>query len=120
MTDSTNVINSSWTFLTNHSHVLLCLALDKTMIMREIALKVGITERAVQQIIADLAEEGYIDRVKVGRSNRYRIHMNRHLRHPIEEKSYIRDLIWLIIGEDNSISAKTIDQQPPQEEVVCK
>lgn len=100
MTDTKLTNNSNWTFLSNYSHVLLCIALDNTIIMREIALKVGITERAVQQIIADLAESGYIDRIKVGRSNRYIIHMDRHLRHPIEEKCLIRNLIKLILGDE--------------------
>jgi len=97
MTGNNSENTSNWTFLSNYSHVLLCLAQDNTMIMREIALKVGITERAVQQIIADLAESGYIDRIKVGRSNRYIIHMDRHLRHPIEGKCLIRNLIKLIL-----------------------
>ncbi|MGM0599520.1 MAG: helix-turn-helix transcriptional regulator [Candidatus Rifleibacteriota bacterium] len=88
--------SNNWTFLSNHSHVLLCLASDSSMRMRDIAQKVGITERAVQRIIADLTEAGYIDRFKNGRCNSYEIHREKHLRHPIEENKLIEDLISLI------------------------
>ncbi len=89
---------SNWTFLTNHAHVLLCLAGNNAMTMREIASEVGITERAVQQIITDLVDTGYIDRIREGRSNRYMIHENLHLRHPIEKNCLIKSLIDLING----------------------
>ncbi len=111
MTDAALTTNSNWTFLSNYSHVLLCIAQDNTLIMREIALKVGITERAVQQIIADLVEDGYIDRIKVGRSNRYVIHMERHLRHPIEEKCLISSLIKLILGDGELMNKTSIHKE---------
>ncbi len=88
--------SSSWTFLTNHAHVLLCLAESSSMRMREIAERVGITERAVQQIIADLDEAGYIDRVRDGRCNVYQVHLDKHLRHPIEEHRKIAGLVSFI------------------------
>ena len=87
---------STWTFLTNHSHVLLCLVKNPSIKMREIADKVGITERAVQGIIADLRNEGYIDREKKGRRNTYQINKKQHLKHPIEEHRTLADLILLI------------------------
>lgn len=87
-----------WTFLTNHAHVLLCLARDRSMIMRSIALEVGITERAVQLIIADLEEAGYIERTRAGRCNTYCIHSHLHLRHAIEQHKRIEDVIRLIYG----------------------
>jgi predicted ArsR family transcriptional regulator len=90
---------NSWTFLSNHSHVLLCLASDSTMRMRDIATRVGITERAVQRIIADLHESGYIERHKEGRCNTYRINFSRELRHPLEKHRMIEDLISLICPE---------------------
>ena len=86
----------SWTFLTNHSHVLLCLAEDSAKRMRDIAQEVGITERAVQRIISDLVDEGYIERVREGRRNTYKIYTSMHLRHPIEQERTIQELIDLI------------------------
>ncbi|GIW52373.1 MAG: hypothetical protein KatS3mg081_1728 [Gemmatimonadales bacterium] len=92
---------AQWTFLTNHAHVLLCLAKDPTMRMREIAAEVGITERAVQRIIGELEEAGYIERLRKGRRNAYRIHGTLPLRHPIEQHRRIRDLIRLILTRGN-------------------
>lgn len=66
------------------------------MIMRDIAQQVGITERAVQRIIADLRDENYITPHRDGRRNSYEINTDRHLKHPIEEHRRIADLIKLI------------------------
>lgn len=85
-----------WTFLTNHSHVLILLSRNPTMVLREVAALVGITERAVQRIIVDLEMAGYIEREKVGRQNQYRILADRPLRHPIESHRKIGDIIALI------------------------
>ena len=74
----------SWTFLTNHAHVLICLAIDPDARMRDVAAKVGITERAVQRIVADLEEAGYLEREREGRRNSYRVRLALPLRHPIE------------------------------------
>ena len=93
---------STWTFLTNHSHVLLCLVESPSIKMREIAEKVGITERAVQNIISDLRKEGYIDREKKGRRNTYQINTEMHLKHPIEEHRTLTDLIQLIYNNEES------------------
>ncbi len=92
------VDKSNWTFLTNHAHVLLCLARDTSMRIRDIADQVGITERAVQLILADLEEDGYLERHREGRCNYYRVHGELHLRHPIERHRTIDDLIKLIHG----------------------
>lgn len=88
----------SWMFLTNHAHVLLCLARDSTIRMRDLALEVGITERAVQGIVSDLEAAGYVERVRTGRRNSYRIDEGMHLRHPIEQHKTIADLIRSING----------------------
>lgn len=69
------------------------------MVLREVALRVGITERAVQRIISDLEEGGFIEREKVGRQNRYSLQTDEFLRHPIERHRTIGDLIDLIKGE---------------------
>jgi len=88
------------TFLTNHAHVLLCLADDPSMLMRDIAVEVGITERAVQRIIRDLREEGYIEPHREGRRNTYEIDFDKHLKHPIEKHRCIMDLIRLIYNKN--------------------
>jgi len=92
--------NGSWTFLTNHAHVLLCLAGDSAMRIRDIALEVGITERAVQRIISELTDCGYISIEKKGRNNIYRIHREMELKHKIESHKNIDDLISLIYDRD--------------------
>jgi hypothetical protein len=85
-----------WTFLTNHSHVLFLLSQNPELVLREVAARVGITERAVQRIIVDLEEGGYLEWEKVGRQNRYRIRAERPLRHPVEAHRTIGELIALI------------------------
>jgi DNA-binding MarR family transcriptional regulator len=72
-----------WTFLSNHSHVLLCVAREPGIRLRDVAERVGITERAVQRIVADLEEGGYLSRAREGRRNCYEIHADRPFRHPV-------------------------------------
>jgi len=85
-----------WTFLTNHSHVLLCIAADPGVRGRDIATRVGITERSAQSIISDLVEGGYLTREKVGRRNHYEIHPDLPLRHPIEQDHQVAELLRLV------------------------
>ena len=85
-----------WTFLTNHAHVLLCIARAPGARMRDVALAVGITERAVQRIVSDLEEAGYVKRVREGRRNRYLVRENLPLRHPIERHRRVRTLLELV------------------------
>jgi predicted transcriptional regulator len=89
-----------WTLLTNHAHVLVLLSRNPPLVLREVALKVGITERAVQRIIADLEAGGMIEREKIGRQNRYRIRMGKHLRHPVESHSTVGELLALLNGAE--------------------
>ncbi len=86
----------AWTFLTNHSHVLICLARDPLARLRDIAILVGITERAVQRIIADLEEAGVITRQRMGRRNQYEIHVERRLRHSVEAHCTIGDILEIV------------------------
>jgi IclR helix-turn-helix domain len=83
----------TWGFLTNHAHVLLCVARDPRPRAREIADQVGITERSTQGILADLIAEGYITRTKVGRRNHYKLNPRGHLRHPVFSDLSIGPLI---------------------------
>jgi DNA-binding MarR family transcriptional regulator len=82
-----------WTFLTNHALVLLCIARDPVIRLRDIAAAVSITERAVQVIIADLEAAGYLTRTRVGRRNRYQLHSTQPLRHPLEREHQVEDLL---------------------------
>lgn len=94
-------VDSKWTFLTNHAHVLAILVSHPGRVLREVAIEVGITERAVQRIVQDLEEGGYIERERVGRCNRYRVHRNRPLRHPVEAHQTIGDLMDLVVPESS-------------------
>lgn len=87
---------AEWTFPTNHTHVLLCLARDREMRIRDVALQVGITERAAQRIVADLVEAGYLQRSKDGRRNRYSLNTERPLRHPLESEHAIGEILALL------------------------
>jgi DNA-binding MarR family transcriptional regulator len=73
----------TWAFLTNHAHVLLCIARDPQPRARDSAERVGITERATQRILAGLIAHGYITGTKMGRRNLYKINPHGHLRHPV-------------------------------------
>ena len=83
----------TWTFFTNHGHVLVCLAADPDLRTRDIAALVGITERSAQGIISDLVEAGYVTRTKDGRRNRYQVHPDRPLRHPLEQDHSVGELL---------------------------
>lgn len=91
--------SANWTFLTNHAHVLLCLVESPEVRMREVAVRVGITERAVQRIVGELEKAGYLSRLREGRANRYTVHDGLRLRHPVEDHCTIADLIAMVIGE---------------------
>ena len=92
-------MQSGWTFLTNHGHVLLCLSAEPGLRMREVATRVGITERAVQSIISELSDEGYLEIERQGRRNRYTVVRDKRLRHPIESHKSVEDLISMVIEE---------------------
>jgi DNA-binding MarR family transcriptional regulator len=88
---------SAWTFLTNHAHVLISLASDPELRLREVATTVGITERAVQKIIAELEAGGVISRERDGRRNRYEIHSEVPLRHPVEAHRKVGHILSAIL-----------------------
>lgn len=89
---------SEWTFLTNHSHVLICVDEDPTARTRDIAVRVGITERAVQRIVAELCEAGYLTRTREGRRNRYAVHGEKPLRHSVEDHCRVSHLLKTVQG----------------------
>lgn len=91
-----HVKRDGWTFLTNHGHVLVCLAADPEVLLRDVATSIGITERAVQQIVGDLEQAGVIIRLRVGRRNRYVVRREEQFRHPVEAGVTIGDFVDLV------------------------
>lgn len=94
-----------WTFLTNHAHVLLCIAADPGVRIRDVADAVGITERAAQGIVGNLVEEGYVTRTREGRRNRYQVNPNRPLRHPMDREHDIGELLQVLVRPLHSVQA---------------
>ena len=87
-----------WTFLTNHSHVLILLAKSPDLTLRDIAEKIGITERRVHNIVSELEESGYLERERVGRRNTYVLSLNKSLRHPVESHKTVGDIVKVILS----------------------
>jgi len=83
----------TWTFLTNHAQVLLCLAETPDIRLREVAERVGITERATQRILAELIEGGYVETERVGRRNRYTVDRQHAMRHSAQHGHEIGALL---------------------------
>jgi Mn-dependent DtxR family transcriptional regulator len=88
----------TFTFLSNHSHVLICLAGEPRARMRDVAERVGITERAVQKIVAELEEAGVLHHERDGRRNVYSIDRRARLRHPVESHRTVGDLLSMVLG----------------------
>ncbi len=89
-----------WDFLTNHAHVLMCVAHDQGIRLRDIAAAVGITERATHRILSELVAEGYVLREREGRRNRYQVVADRPLRHPLVQEREVGDLLDVLIRSD--------------------
>jgi len=86
-----------WTFFSNYGHVLVCLARNREARLRDVAADVGITERAVQKIVRDMQDAGFITVTKQGRCNRYRINRRKSLRHGLESHCSVGKLLTLIV-----------------------
>jgi DNA-binding IclR family transcriptional regulator len=85
-----------WTFVTSHTQVLLCLARDPNVRMRDVAETVGITERAAQRILGDLVEAGYVERERIGRRNHYTVNAALAMRHSSQRNLEIGQLLDLL------------------------
>lgn len=96
-TDGTHEV-PGWTFLSNHGHVLVCLALDPDVRLRDIATRVGITERAVQAIVRNLEDAGYVRTDRIGRRNRYEVRGDLPFRHPLESGVPVGEFLRLVTG----------------------
>jgi len=92
-----------WTFFSNHTHVLVCLAKNPEAPLRVVAQTIGLTERAVQRIVADLESAGVLERHKEGRQNRYSLHFEVALRHPLERHRRIGDVLAPLIQVQQEI-----------------
>ena len=86
-----------WDFLTNHAHVLLCVANDPGIRLRDIAAAVGITERSAHKILSELVDEGYVLRERQGRRNRYQVKPELPLRHPLVHDREVGDLLKVLL-----------------------
>lgn len=94
-----------WDFLTNHAHVLVCVARDPGIRLRDIASAVGITERAAHRIVSELADEGYLKRERQGRRNHYTVEAKSPLRHPLMEEREVGELLRLLLKGQPSNAA---------------
>jgi DNA-binding transcriptional ArsR family regulator len=98
---------AGWDFLTNHAHVLICVADDPGIRLRDIAAAVGITERAAHRILSELVEEGYVLRERQGRRNRYQVKADLPLRHPLVNGREVGDLLKVLSGAAREPSQST-------------
>jgi hypothetical protein len=110
---------SYWTLFSNHGHVLVCLSRDPEARLRDVAADVGITERAVQKIVRDLQDAGMLSVTKSGRRNRYRINHRQTLRHELEDKCTLKDLLNVVnkaqqldAGTGKDVVKRRVDPAP--------
>ncbi len=93
---------ANWTFLTNHARVLLLVAYDPGVRLRDIAASVGITERSAYGIVTDLAEAGYVVKQKDGRRNRYQVQTHLPLPDPTSQERTVGEVLALLAGTDRT------------------
>lgn len=97
----------TWTFLSNYAHVLICLADNPDARLRDVAGKVGITERTAFRLIGELEEAGILKRAKEGRRNHYVINTKAHLRHAIEQQCTVGELLETVLHQQASVNNKS-------------
>jgi hypothetical protein len=96
---------TAWAFLTNHARVLLCIARDPGVRLRDIAARAGVTERTAYGIVTDLAEAGYVVKHKDGRRNRYQIQAHLPLPEPDSRERTIGQILALLTGAGDEVTA---------------
>jgi DNA-binding IclR family transcriptional regulator len=104
------VTGRQWTFFTHHAHVLLSLARDPTLRLRDIAGAVGVTERATATLVSELVHAGYLQRFKDGRRNRYRVDLSGGLRHPLVEGASVAEVFEPLLPAGHSETLATAEQ----------
>jgi len=102
-----SVEKSTWTFLTNHAHVLICIAQDPSARVRDLSALVGITERAVHRIISELKEAGYLTYDRDGRRNHYTVNGDLPMRHSVEGHCAVLDLLATVLHPGTQSASKT-------------
>ena len=110
----------SWSFLTNHARVLLCIAADPGARLRDIAATVGVTERRAHSIVADLVDAGYVVKDRNGRRNQYRIQADLPLRDPINRQRTIGELLDLLVGTDEHGEGTSRGDRQPLDNAVTR
>jgi winged helix-turn-helix DNA-binding protein len=95
---------TEWKFLTNHAHVLACITADPTTRLRDMAVEVDLTERAVHRILSELIEAGYVSRKRHGARNHYEVHLDLPLRYPGEKRA-VGDLLVLLVSNEGASEA---------------
>jgi hypothetical protein len=96
-----------WSFLANHARVLLCIARDSGLRLRDIAASLDITERTAHGIVTDLAQAGYVVKQKAGRRNRYQIQSHLPLPEPGTGEPAIGEILAVLLGETDGIASLT-------------
>ncbi len=99
------VFIATWTFITNHARVLLVIASDPTVRLRDIAATLDITERAAQRIVTELVDEGYLTRKRVGRRNHYEVHTARPMRSSQSKETEVGQFLQLLLDHQDPISS---------------
>lgn len=102
----------NWTFFSNNAHVLVCLTHTPQPTTREIAVRVGITERAVQRIVKKMVEAGILKVKKEGRRNRYELNIDQRLRHPLESHKTIGEFLQLMSSGNSKTGVRLIEPDP--------
>ncbi|MDQ0752286.1 DNA-binding IclR family transcriptional regulator [Streptomyces africanus] len=105
--------HTGWTFLTNHARVLAAIADNHSARIRDIAAHCRLTERAVQKIIADLEQDGYLSHTREGRTNTYRIDPGKVLRHPAEAGLTVASLLSLLVKDEVDRATTPGDRSRP-------
>jgi hypothetical protein len=100
---------AAWSFLTNHARVLLCIARDPGVRLRDIAARAGITERTAYGIVTDLTVAGYVIKHKDGRRNRYQIQAHLPLPEPTSRERTVGEVLALLAGAEDEATERSPD-----------
>lgn len=101
-----------WSFLSNHGLTLLCLVRDNDARIRDVADRIGVTERAAHRLISDLVDAGYVKRERIGRRNRYRVQPDVAMRHPLLEHMWIGELLAVLAASPSEAPGSALPAQP--------
>lgn len=101
-----------WTFFSNYGHVLVSLARNNQVRLRDVAVEVGITERAVQKIVKDLQDAGFLTVTKRGRCNRYQINKRKALRHSLESQCTVGKLLGTVASKNSRRAVSPVGPEP--------